>query len=898
MATSGLYGNTAASVAALPSGSETSGLYGNNTVFGGTYFEYFIFQDAATQPATPTGGSWSFTTNVGTPPTGWSNNPPANPTYKVWISIALVNSKSSATYIWSTPGLMSAITNGTVTSVGLSAPSFLSVSGSPVTTNGTLALSYSGTALPVSNGGTGVTTSTGTGNTVLSTSPTLVTPNLGIPSSVTLTNATGLPLSTGVTGTLPIANGGTGTTTPSLVAGTNVTITGSWPNQTINSTGGGGGGSGTVTSVAATVPSFLSVSGSPITTSGTLAFSYSGTALPVANGGTGVTTSTGANSIVLRDANQNITVNALNEGFTSVAASGTTITLIASSNRRYTITGSGGQVITLPNATTLQAGNVFYFDNNQTSGAITVNNNSGTLVVSVPSGGYVSVYLLDNSIAAGSWDRHDAPPSNVSWSTNTFDYSGSITSAQWNGTTVAYNRGGTGQSSAFIAGGVVYGLTTTAMAVTAAGTSGQVLISAGASAPTFSSNIDGIVIGNTTPAAGTFTTLIGGAGSANYGQLTGGATTKAVQFQTLGTDTNISVAIQPKGTGAIDLAAGSQGVNISNGGTVTAITRTNGGTGYTVAPTITFSDPTTVGGVRATATCTVTAGVVDTAFTITNPGSGYVEQPTITFTPVSGGSGATAYAAVGGSSIIRALGLTGTASLDFYTPAGISTGIPNFRLRDQTGDSYWQSSNQSQTAILQASGNSNAIAMIIASGTGNVSFRTGGGNQYEQMRVANTTSAINYLKVTGGTSGSPAPVISVDGSTTPDLDLTLTPKGAGRVNITTSIKPKVNSAANVTSPLAWNSTSYDEYAITALANALTINADANASPADGQRMMFRFKDNGTARALTWTTGSTNSFRVVGVTLPTTTVASKLVYIGCIYNSADSRWDAVAVSQEA
>jgi hypothetical protein len=49
-------------------------------------------------------------------------------------------------------------------------------------------------------------------------------------------------------------------------------------------------GSGTVTSVAATVPAFLSIAGSPVTTSGTLAFSYSGTALPVANGGTGITT--------------------------------------------------------------------------------------------------------------------------------------------------------------------------------------------------------------------------------------------------------------------------------------------------------------------------------------------------------------------------------------------------------------------------------------------------------------------------------------------------------------------------------------------------------------------------------------------------------------------------------
>ena len=52
----------------------------------------------------------------------------------------------------------------------------------------------------VVNGGTGTTTSTGTGSVVLNTSPTLITPALGTPSSATLTNATGLPISTGVSG--------------------------------------------------------------------------------------------------------------------------------------------------------------------------------------------------------------------------------------------------------------------------------------------------------------------------------------------------------------------------------------------------------------------------------------------------------------------------------------------------------------------------------------------------------------------------------------------------------------------------------------------------------------------------------------------------------------------------
>lgn len=84
----------------------------------------------------------------------------------------------------------------------------------------------------------------------------------------------------------------------------------------------------------------------------------------------------------------------------------------------------------------------------------------------------------------------------------------------------------------------------------------------------------------------------------------------------------------------------------------------------------------------------------------------------------------------------------------------------------------------------------------------------------------------------------------------------------------------------------------DQYQLTAMANATTISTTG--TPTAGQKLIIRLKDNGTARALTWD----SVFRAVGVTLPTTTVLSKTVYIGCIYNLTDTKWDAVAVAQEA
>lgn len=87
--------------------------------------------------------------------------------------------------------------------------------------------------------------------------------------------------------------------------------------------------------------------------------------------------------------------------------------------------------------------------------------------------------------------------------------------------------------------------------------------------------------------------------------------------------------------------------------------------------------------------------------------------------------------------------------------------------------------------------------------------------------------------------------------------------------------------------------SYDEVAVTALATDATI-ASPIGTPTNGQKLLLRILDNGTSRLLTW--GA--MYREIGAYLPTETVASKTTYVGCIYNSAATKWDVVASITEA
>jgi hypothetical protein len=105
------------------------------------------------------------------------------------------------------------------------------------------------------------------------------------------------------------------------------------------------------------------------------------------------------------------------------------------------------------------------------------------------------------------------------------------------------------------------------------------------------------------------------------------------------------------------------------------------------------------------------------------------------------------------------------------------------------------------------------------------------------------------------------------------------------------IDPRVTSAASA-STLTPDVSAADIYAYTALAAGLTINAPTG-TPVDGDKLAFRILDNGTSRTLTWNA----TYTVIGTVLPPSTTPNKTVYVGCVYNANNTRWDVVAVTTQ-
>jgi len=119
--------------------------------------------------------------------------------------------------------------------------------------------------------------------------------------------------------------------------------------------------------------------------------------------------------------------------------------------------------------------------------------------------------------------------------------------------------------------------------------------------------------------------------------------------------------------------------------------------------------------------------------------------------------------------------------------------------------------------------------------------------------------------------------------------------------VTSAIQTQINNKAGqdarvqtVTSSATVTPTSTNDLVIiTAQATGLTL-ANPTGTFTEGQALMIRIKDNGTARTISFDT----NYRAIGVTLPTTTVISKTMYLGIIYNSTDGKWDVVGYNIQA
>lgn len=110
------------------------------------------------------------------------------------------------------------------------------------------------------------------------------------------------------------------------------------------------------------------------------------------------------------------------------------------------------------------------------------------------------------------------------------------------------------------------------------------------------------------------------------------------------------------------------------------------------------------------------------------------------------------------------------------------------------------------------------------------------------------------------------------------------------------INPRVVVASATTGTLTVNGDTTDQYIAEGLTGSITF-AQPSGTPVNGQKLLIRIKDDGIARGITWTT-SADAFRAIGITLPTTTVLSKVTYVGCVYNSTDSFWDVIATATQA
>jgi len=133
-------------------------------------------------------------------------------------------------------------------------------------------------------------------------------------------------------------------------------------------------------------------------------------------------------------------------------------------------------------------------------------------------------------------------------------------------------------------------------------------------------------------------------------------------------------------------------------------------------------------------------------------------------------------------------------------------------------------------------------------------------------------------------------IVSEGGITGTSLNVTTLTATSGSIS-DVSITPRVVSTTS-TATITPDIDVTDQYNITALSTATAFGTPTG-TPSPGQKLIIRIRDNGTARALSYSA----LWRAFGVSLPTTTTINRTLYFGCIYNNTESFWDVVSVSEQ-
>lgn len=443
------------------------------------------------------------------------------------------------------------------------------------------------------------------------------------------------------------------------------------------------------------------------------------------------------------------------------------------------------------------------------------------------------------------------------------------------------SEGGTGQVS-YTVGDILYASGTTTLSRLADVATGNALISGGV----------GVVpawgkIGLTTHVSGTLPVANGGTGAATAADArtalglgtmaTQGASAVAITGGTISGLTSLGVTGTFTASGGISTAGANIAVlggtinlgtgSITNGtiGTLTsALSIANGGTGAT-----TDSGARTALGIGTIATQSASSvsitggsitGITDLAVADGGTGASTAANARVNLLPSYAGNGGKLLALNSGATDVEWISAGGTGTVTSVAASGGTTGL-------------------SFTGSPITSAGTLTLGGTLAVANGGTGSTTAAGAR-TALGLAIGTDVQAYSANLASFSGKTAPSGTVVG--TSDTQ-TLTNK---RVN------PRVTSTTS-TSTLTPNADTDDMLELTAQAAALTV-ANQTGTPVNGQRLIFRFKDNASSQTITWQ----SNYEAAGASMPTATVASKWHTVGFLYNTTTAKWQCVAAVVQA